>query len=441
VLIAAVLLAAAPERVAAQATEPADGTLVSLGLKGQFLLKSFSYFRDAPNDHRNFYNEGRLQVEWTRTFAPWIDARVLVEARKDDNDYARDFSFQIPETSPHRSVLALKEAVVRMRGGPVDVALGKQIFAWGTGDAYNPTDLVNPYDYLDVLDNEKLGVWSVAARVRLGPASLTTVVVPVFTPSRLPLATRRWTPPPPPGFVGIVDNPVLPEQDIDAMQYAARLRGTVAGWDLSVSYYDGFKNTPVFRESSIAVAPAVVLPRFTPVFTRHRVAGFDWSTTFGKLEFHGEGVFRFVVADGREDVFQGIGGVNYTWEGLGLPWLDAITVVFEYARQAVLAIRDRSIVEAGGAGQVGDLLADNAFRDALVGRIELKLTDDTRLKITEIVDLSTTPSHYTQVKVWHRLADAWSFEAGLDFLSGNAETFWGRWRSNDRFFFALKYLF
>src|SRR6185436_9215999 len=130
------------------------------------------------------------------------------------------------------------------------------------------------------------------------------------------------------------------------------------------------------------------------VFTRLKVAGFDWSTTFGKLEFHGEGTLRYVAANGRDDVFEGIAGINYTWDGLGRRWLDAITVVFEYAKQVVLARRDRTIVEAGGAGQVGDLLADNAFRDALVGRLEIKLTDDTRLKITEVVDLSTTPSHY-----------------------------------------------
>ena len=439
VAIAAMALGAPP--LAAQTTEPEPFTLASLGLKGQAVFKNFSYFRDTANDDRNFRNEGRLLVEWARSFAPWIDTKLVVEARKDDNDYADGFSFQIPETSERRSVLDLKEAVVRVRKGPVEVSLGKQFFAWGTADAFNPTDLLNPYDYIDILDNEKLGIWSAAGRFTLGPVSFTAVVVPVFTPSRLPLEDTRWTPPPPPGFNAIVDGRVLPERNIEGMQYAARLRGTVAGWDLSVSYFDGFKSTPVFRESTIAVAPGVVLPRFTPVFTRLKVFGFDWSTTFGKLEFHGEGTFRWVAANGREDVFEGIAGVNYTWDGLGRRWLDTITVVFEYARQVTLASRDQTIADAGTSGQVGDLLADNAFRNALVGRLEIKLTDDTRLKITEIVDLATTPSHYTQVKVTHRLTDAWSAEAGLDFLSGNAETFWGRWRDSDRFFFFLKYLF
>jgi hypothetical protein len=425
----------------AQLTDAGPFTLASLGLKGQAIFKNFSSFSEAPNDTRHFRNEGRLQVEWARRLASWMDARVVVEARKDDNDYADGVSFQIPETSVHHSVVDLKEAVVRLGGGPAELAVGKQIFAWGTADAFNPTDLVNPRDYLDILDNEKLGVWSVAGRAMLGPASLTTVVVPVFTPSRLPLPDRRWTPPPPSGFVAVVDNRELPERDVDGMQYAARLHGTLAGWDVSVSYYDGFKSTPAFRESSIAVAPGIELPRLTPVFTRIRAPGVDWSTTFAKLEFHGEAVARFATANGRDDRFQGIVGINYTWDALGLPWLDAVTAILEYGRETVLATHDRTILKPGDAGVVGDLIADNAFRDALVGRVELKLTEDTRVKLMEIVDLATTPSHYTQVKLAQRLGDAWSFETGVDVLSGGRRTFWGRWRDNDRVFFWLKYLF
>ncbi len=146
----------------------------------------------------------------------------------------------------------------------------------------------------------------------------------------------------------------------------------MAGWDLSLSYCDGFKATPEFRRSSFTIAPGVEIPRLTPVFTRVKVPGFDWSTTFGTLEFHGEGAFRFVADHGRDDRFQGIAGVNYTWDGLGLRWLDAVTAIFEYAREVVVATRDRTIME-------GNLVLGNAFQDALVGRVEFKLTEAGRL--------------------------------------------------------------
>ncbi|HIC90170.1 MAG TPA: hypothetical protein EYP04_12320, partial [Anaerolineae bacterium] len=33
-------------------------------------------------------------------------------------------------------------------------------YAWGKADAFNPMDQINPRDYLDVLENEKIGVVS-----------------------------------------------------------------------------------------------------------------------------------------------------------------------------------------------------------------------------------------------------------------------------------------
>jgi hypothetical protein len=73
--------------------------------------------------------------------------RLVVEFRDDDFGYARGLHLQSPETSRHRSYLGVKEATVSGPQGPVEVTVGKQIYAWGTADAFNPTDNVNPYDY------------------------------------------------------------------------------------------------------------------------------------------------------------------------------------------------------------------------------------------------------------------------------------------------------
>ena len=49
----------------------------------------------------------------------------------------------------------------------------------------------------------------------------------------------------------------------------------------------------------------------TPVFSRVHIPAFDFSTAFNKLEVHGETVFRFVSANGRDSRFQWIGGVIF----------------------------------------------------------------------------------------------------------------------------------
>jgi hypothetical protein len=157
---------------------------------------------------------------------------------------------------------------------------------------------------------------------------------------------------------------------------------------------------------------------------------------------HGETAFRFVEAIGRDDRFQSIAGINYTWDSLPVPWAEQVMLIVEYAREERLASRRHSdIQELGTVPQLGDLLAKNAFRDAVVGRILVKLTETTQLQVIGIVDLVGPPNHFIQPKVVHKVTDAFHVEAGLDFFTGEPRTFWGRWRDNDRFFLFMKYFF
>jgi hypothetical protein len=197
-------------------------------------------------------------------------AEARRDARKDDKDFDEGLNFQIPETSLHRSILDLKEAVARFSRGAYEVSVGKQIFAWGTAEGFNPTDNLNAYDYLDPLDREKLGAWSVAARATFGPANLLFVIVPVFTPSRLPLSDSRWTPTPPGGFAGVPEPRELPSNDVGSMQYGARLRATLSGWDLGLSYYDGFDATPVYRTGTVDIGGASVSSPHSRLHARPR---------------------------------------------------------------------------------------------------------------------------------------------------------------------------
>ena len=89
----ALILAAAT----AAAEEPLR--LSDLGLKGQAVFTNFSYFSNAPNDDQTFVDLFLLQLEWSRRFASWGAARVVVEFRDDDFGYTRGLHFQIPETS------------------------------------------------------------------------------------------------------------------------------------------------------------------------------------------------------------------------------------------------------------------------------------------------------------------------------------------------------
>jgi hypothetical protein len=438
-VVALAVIAAASGAAAEPPAEAPPFTLASLGIKGTLTYKLAVYPDTTPNDSRHVHNEGILEVEWARRLTPWLDLKLVGVAQKDDDDFDEGVTFQIPDTSLHRSILELEEAVARVGRGAFDVSAGKQIFAWGTAEGFNPVDNLNAWDFIDPLDGEKIGAWSVAARATFGPANAIVAIVPVFTPSRLPLADSRWTPTPPAGVGGVLLPRQLPPTDIGSTQYAARVRATLAGWDLALSYYDGFDSTPVFRMGTVDLG-GINVQSLTPVFTRVHIPAFDFSTTFKKLEVHGETVFRFVSENGRDNRFQWIGGVTYTWD-IGRRWLDQINLVFEYAREATMGRVDSSIAPFGSTGQVGDLLAPNAFRNAPFVRVLFKIDEDTQVRLLSLVDLQNKASGYAQIRLTRRLTDRAQVQASYDILWGEPTTFWGRWANNDRFFLTLKAYF
>ena len=448
-LAAATLLALAliglPGAAAAEDEEPFS--LASLGLKGTAIYKNFSHFDTTRDDSQLIRNEGLIRLEFSRRLAPWLDTRLVGQVQKDDGDLTDGVTFQIQDKDPRRSVLDLKEAVLTFRAGPLDVALGKQIYAWGTADAFNPTDNLNAYDYLDPFDREslageKLGLWSAALRLTAGATTGTFVVAPAFMPSRLPLPRSRWVPEIPTNFVGAAGDREVPGISAGNIQYAARVRTTVRGVDVSASYYDGFEHLPILRVSSLPVAPGASIPLFTPVYTRVKVPGLDVSTTWGKFELHAETAARFVESKGPEDRWQGVAGLNYTWD-TPLPGIEQIVVLAEYAREIILHTRRNSeFVPLDGVPGLGDLLSSRIFREAFIGRALVKLSEDTQVKLTTVVDFDSAPNAYVQPKVTHRLTDALQVEGGLDlFAAGPADSHWGRYRKNNRVFVFVKYFF
>jgi len=445
-----------PGAVLAQEPASPSLSLEELGIKGKLLFKSFSHFKDVANDG-NFRNEGILQLEWRRKLAPWSTLSLVTEARNDDGGFVHGFHMRIPDTEPTRSALSVKELVLGLHPAPVRIGVGKQIYTWGTGDGYNPTDNLNPYDYLDPLDREKMAVWSVDTTAAVTGWDLQFVVVPLFTPSRDPLPNGRWVAFGEEGLAAAVADQFgasvspgvlqslglegelpsallrgrkVPDTGFETIQYAARVKTTRGGWDLSASYYEGFESTPVLKRFR---SPAGVLV-LQPVYTRLRAPGVDFSTAWKKFEFHGEAVAKFEERRGKDDRFQGLFGLNYTWDDLGLGWLEQVTFVLEHARETNLSSRSRSeFIESGAF--------TNAFRDALIGRAQAKFTEETQLTVAGTLDLGAEPNYYVQLKLSHKLRDTLHVEAGLDFLDGLKDTFWGKWRKNDRFFASLKYFF
>ena len=187
-----------------------------------------------------------------------------------------------------RPVAAVRrlEATITTKYLTVDV--GKQFIRWGNADILNPTDRFAPRDYLNVIDTDLLPVLGARAAVHFGTETIEAVLVPRFTPSRLPLLNQRWTvlPPEAAGLTILDGGSVLP----NGSQRGARWRHTGEHLDASASVYDGFYNLASIdiRQLQNTLKPTVELVRFYP---RLRTFGGDVAVPTSWVTLKGEAAY------------------------------------------------------------------------------------------------------------------------------------------------------
>jgi hypothetical protein len=128
----------------------------------------------------HFHGAVRYQTHYFSLVAKpelWIDTRRTIDRR----------SVTLSDRTDRRPVAAAGELYLDLAAMGLDFRLGKQQIFWGRADTWNPTDNITPFDYLDLLDAERLGIAAVRIRRYFGASSLDLVWTPLFTPTRLPL--------------------------------------------------------------------------------------------------------------------------------------------------------------------------------------------------------------------------------------------------------------
>ena len=84
----------------------------------------------------------------------------------------------------------LYRAAVTLTRGNVDLKLGRQRIAWGTGRFWSPLDILNPVNPLALEREERVGVDAALLEAQLGPLSRASLVV-APAPGRGPYASGQ----------------------------------------------------------------------------------------------------------------------------------------------------------------------------------------------------------------------------------------------------------
>ncbi|MCP4273647.1 MAG: hypothetical protein GY781_17100 [Gammaproteobacteria bacterium] len=421
-------------------------------LNGNLKLNLFDHFHGVEQDKDRYRFEFDLKMDFKGNVLDSTTYTISPRLRFDNVSWASGIIDEIREADEDRFVLNIDEGYLTHSSDKYDISVGKIKYEWGTADGYNPTDNINPYDFTDVPTSEKIGVPSISFNYFHEMANLEFVFVPVFTPSRLPGLDNRWI-----GSLSEVrknfnqanfirGRKELPVSNLDNSQFAIRLSSStlVDGWDLSLSYYDGIDPIGVLRgelDTSVVLAGLLqgktVLPNVTlfRVFPHYREIGADFSTTFGKFEVHGE--IAAHITDGskmNDDYVEYVTGINYNFDEISFEFIEEIMLVLEFASEEILDEKTQGN-EFSGSGEY-----IRPFNNAVLTKINFKFTEDTKLEISSAINLDDK-DWYVRPIVSHKFFDNTKIEMGFDIITGHSDTFFGKWRDNDRFFITFTQYF
>lgn len=381
-------------------------------------IQSTVYPQKTPQDDDRAGVEALIRFEPAYKPADWLTLSGSIDARADTFDQVeREWRFDVRDRGIARPALSLRHATATVRKGTVVAVLGKQFIRWGKADILNPTDRFAPRDFVEVTDDEFLAVVGVRGQYERGAHSIDLVWVPTFTPSRLPLLGRRWAPVQPQtlGTTGFLDlDPDLP----DRSQYGVRWNALGPGFEVSLSYFDGYNHLPQFTAIPLSGRPLVALRRtYAPL----RMAGADAAVPLRWFTVKGEVASLFTTANDADDV---------------------VIYVVQLERQS----GELSLV-AGYAGEIVterrtafDFAPDRGLTRAFLGRAGYTLgaTSDISVEtaVRQNLDGVWVKAQYSKAVGAH-----WRATLAGAAIGGDERDFIGQYRRNSHVLLTLRYSF
>jgi len=414
-------------------------TLIGTNLEGSIRLRGHVFYRDPVDregvDRRNPVGEALLRFNtWTGsdkvrlTLAGWLEAGTQQDTYDGMLRWPQDKDRQ-------RHYLDLNELYVSLFQDSYDITIGKKIFQNGISTLFSPADRYRPADSNDPMDPKDLGIWQTRADYYLDKYTFTAVILPIYTPAKQPSAHSRWSDTT--GDFDIYDKDTtnqeveedFPAISINNVGYFARLKTTLAGWDLFVSGYHGLNPYYVLREEQRGGTTYTIKEN---IKVGNYAAGF--STTYKKWEFHGETLFNFSY-DGKDDhYFTFVGGFTYTIDEWARKiFMEKIDITIEYANEVITKEQYADgYVESSRKGRLG--------RNDIFTRFNFKYDKD--LSFQYISDFEFAPSgRYNKIQSEYKIRPGLLWTMAAEFFNGKDDSYYGRWARNDRFITALKYSF
>jgi hypothetical protein len=340
---------------------------------------------------------------------PWFFAKLAAILQLDTHgEFARDRAYEDPDRALKCAPFRFRDLALGFRVGETTIVVGKQRLTWKRATFVNATDNLTPRDWTDPLDETRLSPWALDVTWERERWSVEGALVPRYAPSRLPQLNGRWFEAPS-STVELSWGPTeFPPVSWDTLQGAIRAGYRGSHGEVRVSYFRGFDDAPRIT------AVATTLDRS---FVELEVAGLDGEVLIGPVVLRGEaGYFHFP------------GGTD---NGYALYEAEA-----EWSRAAWRVIAGYGGAAGGGPSSSNPASLDQAFLPAVFVYVERGEATEWQVALDATLGVREHDS-------WVRLSGSYPFTGHVraggeyDLISGEATSFWGRWRDNDRLSFYV----
>lgn len=189
-----------PGLVSAQTTFEFTGYAKNLGIRSSSILSNESYLLDVSR----LRTTGILSVGERFHAELWLDTELLLGSFLSTQDFELgqliepstffDLQWTLADGSDYQLQQQLFRAFATLYIGSAHVTVGRQRIAWGSGFAWNPTDVLNPFNPGAIELGEKGGVDAAYLNIPVGVFSqIEAVVTPGRREGRSSVAARAGT--------------------------------------------------------------------------------------------------------------------------------------------------------------------------------------------------------------------------------------------------------
>jgi hypothetical protein len=288
--------------------------------RGFVEARATAYPQDTPFDSTNLVGNFLFRDEVSWRPSGWLTLAAAFDAQMDTHGRVeRDWRVDWSDRGILRPALSIRRASAAIRRAGLTIEAGKQFVRWGKVDVLIPTDRFAPRDFMEVVDNEFLGITAVRATWEHRSNTI-DAVWGRFTPSRVPMLTDRWAAVPA-SFATAGPGASMPIiVDLGATyptrpQAGLRWNHVAPGFEFSLSGYDGFNHLPNFEATTAAQGSSGVAQGSSPVtqgsslaiffsrsYPRMRMFGGDAAIPFRWFTLKGEAAY-FASPDGQSDEY------------------------------------------------------------------------------------------------------------------------------------------